>query len=164
MSLLDNAYDSVNESLRLAQRAETSERAWKFAILNLVQAIKLLLKERLYRENRLFIYDNIDKPRNTVCSWPSSESNGSASRSMAKTLRPSRKHASGGISFSTTNSNFSSMTLSQSMRFSSSSPTRFTRITSAVSYINTSKRSCGIKKHPLWSISARRLSPTEAVT
>lgn len=66
MSLLDNAYDSVNESLRLAQRAETSERAWKFAILNLVQAIELLLKERLYRENRLFIYDNIDKPRNTV--------------------------------------------------------------------------------------------------
>jgi hypothetical protein len=36
MSLLDNAYDSVNESLRLGQRAETSERAWKFAILNLV--------------------------------------------------------------------------------------------------------------------------------
>jgi hypothetical protein len=66
MSLLDNAYDSVNESLRLAERAETSERAWKFAILNLVQAIELLLKERLYRENSLFIYDNIDRPHNTV--------------------------------------------------------------------------------------------------
>jgi hypothetical protein len=44
MNLLENAYDSLNESLRLAERADKQANAWKFAILNLVQAIELLLK------------------------------------------------------------------------------------------------------------------------
>ena len=47
MSLLENAYDFLNESLRSAGRAEAEPHAWKFAVLNLVQAIELLLKARL---------------------------------------------------------------------------------------------------------------------
>ena len=71
--LLENAYDSLNESLRLAERAEKQENAWKFAILNLVQAIELLLKERLYRENRLFIYETSIIPATlSLCSLLSS--------------------------------------------------------------------------------------------
>jgi hypothetical protein len=67
MTLLDNAYDFVNYSLELSEDAENRDpAAWKPAILNIVQGIELLVKERLYREHRLLIFDNVDKPRNTV--------------------------------------------------------------------------------------------------
>lgn len=39
---------------------------WKFAILNLVQAIELSLKELLRREHPILIYKNIDSPKTTV--------------------------------------------------------------------------------------------------
>ena len=63
---MDNAYDFVNESLGAARRASRRGRAWKFAIVNLVQAIELLLKERLRQEHEVLIYENVDKKRNTV--------------------------------------------------------------------------------------------------
>jgi hypothetical protein len=66
MDLLENAYDFLNESFRAARRARQQGRAWKFAIVNLVQAIELLLKERLRREHEALIYENVDKRRNTV--------------------------------------------------------------------------------------------------
>lgn len=46
MRLLDNAYDFLNESLRDSIAAEQDSKAWKFGILNIVQSIELLLKER----------------------------------------------------------------------------------------------------------------------
>jgi hypothetical protein len=66
MNLLENAYDSINESLRKTIEAESNPGAWKFALLTIVQAIELLLKERLYREHRLLVYENVDKPTRTV--------------------------------------------------------------------------------------------------
>lgn len=66
MDLLENAYDFLNDSLRAARRARQRGRAWKFAIVNLVQAIELLLKERLRREHEALIYENVDKRKNTV--------------------------------------------------------------------------------------------------
>jgi hypothetical protein len=66
MSLLENAHDFVNESLEYATRAEGEPRQWKFAILNIVQAIELVLKERLRREHHLLMYENVDKPTRTV--------------------------------------------------------------------------------------------------
>lgn len=66
MDLLDNAYDFVNESLRAARSAQKRARAWKFAIVHLVQAIELLLKERLRREHAALIYENVDRRKNTV--------------------------------------------------------------------------------------------------
>ena len=38
MSLLENAYDFLNESLRSAVRAEAEPHAWKFAVLNRLEA------------------------------------------------------------------------------------------------------------------------------
>jgi hypothetical protein len=61
MTLLDNAYDFLNTSLEVAEAAESEPTAWKQAILGIVQAIELLLKERLRREHPLFIYSDIDK-------------------------------------------------------------------------------------------------------
>jgi hypothetical protein len=66
MDLLDNAYDFVNESLRSARGASRRARAWKFAIVHIVQAIELLLKERLRREHPVLIYENVDRQKNTV--------------------------------------------------------------------------------------------------
>lgn len=63
LSLLENAFDFLNCSLEFVVRARNqgSQREWKFAILNIVHAIELLLKERLRREHELLIYANIDK-------------------------------------------------------------------------------------------------------
>jgi hypothetical protein len=66
MELVENAYDFVNESLRAARQAERRARAWKFAIVHIVQAIELLLKERLRREHPILIYENVDRKKNTV--------------------------------------------------------------------------------------------------
>ena len=63
LSLLENAFDFLNCSLDFFVRArnQDSQKEWKFAILNIVHAIELLLKERLRREHELLIYANIDK-------------------------------------------------------------------------------------------------------
>lgn len=66
MDLLENAYDFLNDSLRAARGTRQRGRAWKFAIVNLVQAIELLLKERLRREHEALIYENVDRRKNTV--------------------------------------------------------------------------------------------------
>jgi HEPN domain-containing protein len=55
MSLLENAYDFLNESLRSAERAGQDSKAWKFAVLHVVQAIELLLKARLHAEHPVLI-------------------------------------------------------------------------------------------------------------
>lgn len=66
LSLLENAESFAIEGIEAAIRAETNSREWKFAILHIVQAIELVLKEILRREHDKFIYENIDNPKNTV--------------------------------------------------------------------------------------------------
>jgi HEPN domain-containing protein len=66
MSLLDNAYDFLNEALRSAERAGQDLKAWKFAVLHMVQAIELLLKARLQAEHPVLIYEDVDRRAKTV--------------------------------------------------------------------------------------------------
>ncbi len=66
LSLIENAHDFLNHSLSQAIVAEESAENWKYAILHLVQAIELSLKDRLRREHPSLIYRNIDKPKETV--------------------------------------------------------------------------------------------------
>jgi len=66
MNLLENSYDFLNESLRAAVRAEADPHAWKFAVLNAVQAVELLLKARLQKVHPVLIYENVDNPGRTV--------------------------------------------------------------------------------------------------
>jgi hypothetical protein len=66
MTLLENSYDFLNESLRAAQRAEKEPHAWKFAVFNLVQGLELLLKARLQAEHSVLIYENVDARTRTV--------------------------------------------------------------------------------------------------
>ncbi len=66
LSLLDNAVSFAEDALANAVVAEQEPLRWKFAILSLVQAIELSLKELLFRQHPFLIYKDIDRPKNTV--------------------------------------------------------------------------------------------------
>ena len=66
LSLLQNAHSFLVEALSKAILAEKDSTQWKYAILNLVQAIELSLKELLRCEHPALIYRNVDKPGETV--------------------------------------------------------------------------------------------------
>lgn len=63
MSLLNNSYDFLNESLYYEKEADNNYevRAWKMAIINIVQAMELMLKECLRKVHPILIHENIDK-------------------------------------------------------------------------------------------------------
>jgi hypothetical protein len=76
LSLLQNAYEYLNESLVQLSRAreQGDQLSWKSALLNITFCIELMLKERLRREHHLLIYANIDRFRpitreTTTVSW-----------------------------------------------------------------------------------------------
>jgi hypothetical protein len=67
LDLVGNAYDFLNESLSNATMAGDGETTlWKFAIVNIAQAIELLLKERLRREHFLLVYVDVERKHITV--------------------------------------------------------------------------------------------------
>lgn len=60
LSLRENAYDFIGESLRFAERAPSDPKGWKFAIVLAAQGIELLLKARLANEHPLLVRANVD--------------------------------------------------------------------------------------------------------
>ncbi|GAB3253826.1 hypothetical protein [Arthrobacter pigmenti] len=66
LSLIDNAYDSLNESLAYVETALTDHTRWKFAVLNLVHAVELVVKQRLHDEHELLIWEDVDRPGRTA--------------------------------------------------------------------------------------------------
>jgi|GEM_PF-1590142 len=62
LSLVENARSFVIEALAKAVAAETDPVQWKFAILHVVQAIELSLKELLKQQHPILVYRNVDKP------------------------------------------------------------------------------------------------------
>jgi HEPN domain-containing protein len=66
LNLLDNAQSIIIEALRKVVVAEKDHSEWKFAILHVLQAIELSLKELLRLQHRILIYTNVDKPEHTV--------------------------------------------------------------------------------------------------
>lgn len=66
VTLHDNASLFINEAIRNVRRARREPQYWSFAILHLVQGLELLMKHVLQLEHPLFIFENIDNPKNTV--------------------------------------------------------------------------------------------------
>ncbi|RWX57202.1 hypothetical protein [Photobacterium chitinilyticum] len=66
LNLLENSQSFLVEAVDKAIGAEDEVRHWQFAILNLVQSLELSLKLILKNIHHLFIYENIDNPKNTV--------------------------------------------------------------------------------------------------
>lgn len=69
LTLLENSYSFLSEALTKAVAAEMEPGQWKFAIFNLIQAVELSLKEKLAREHRLLVFQNVDKREQTVNLW-----------------------------------------------------------------------------------------------
>jgi len=66
LDLLENSQSFLVEAVDKAIGAEENVRHWQFAVLNLVQSLELSLKLILKNIHPLFIYENIDNPKNTV--------------------------------------------------------------------------------------------------
>ena len=68
LTLIENSRSFFCEALRKALDTETYPHThqWKFAILNICQAIELSLKERLRREHPALIWKDVDKQKLTV--------------------------------------------------------------------------------------------------
>lgn len=62
LSLIENAYDSFAESLSYVELAGANPSRWKFAVLNLVHAVELVLKQCLVNEHELLVWQDIDRP------------------------------------------------------------------------------------------------------
>jgi hypothetical protein len=65
LTLLENAYHSLNVSLRHVE-FDSNGPSWKIAILLLVHTLELFLKERLRRAHPLLINSNVDRPGHTA--------------------------------------------------------------------------------------------------
>jgi hypothetical protein len=66
LTLLDNSHAFLNEAVIYAVSAQDDVRKWQFAVLNLVQSLELSLKSLLHSVHPVLIFENIDKPKNTV--------------------------------------------------------------------------------------------------
>lgn len=66
LNLRENAIDFLEDALSNAMVAEEVPRRWKFAVLSVVQAIELSLKQLLSEVHPLFVYANIDNPDKTI--------------------------------------------------------------------------------------------------
>ena len=66
LNLVENALSFASEAIVKAVLAEEKEHEWKFAILHMVQAIELSLKELLRMQHPVLIYRNVEAQTNTV--------------------------------------------------------------------------------------------------
>lgn len=69
LSLEENAYGFLNQSLKHYRKTSRNIQEWPFALLHLVQSLELLLKRVLETINPILIYKDIDQPnpdRHTV--------------------------------------------------------------------------------------------------
>lgn len=66
MNLIENSNSFLIEAIKKMIDSRNNINNWKYAILMLVQAIELSLKEKLRNEHPIIIYTNIDKPKHTV--------------------------------------------------------------------------------------------------
>src|SRR4029453_9235642 len=93
MSLLENAYDFLNDALRSAERAGQDRQAWKFAVLHVVQAIELLLKARLQADS--LAVNGADPSLREACPWLPLAALGPSNREPARVPVPraaARRH------------------------------------------------------------------------
>jgi hypothetical protein len=66
LSLAQNAYNFLNQSLRHYRKSRRDVQEWPFALLHITQTLELLLKHLLQGIHPILIYDDIDKPKQTV--------------------------------------------------------------------------------------------------
>lgn len=65
-TLIENSYNFIKQSISQAIQAEENPEHWKYAILHLIMAIELVLKDLLRKDHEILIFKNIDNPKETV--------------------------------------------------------------------------------------------------
>lgn len=65
-NIISNAMDSLNEAIDYYKNGKkyNDERCFKFCILLLCHGAELLLKEVLYEQHKIFVFENIDEVKN----------------------------------------------------------------------------------------------------
>lgn len=66
LSLIENSYNFLNQSLRHYRKAARNVHEWPFALLHITQSIELMLKHVLRQTHPVLIFEDIDHPRRTV--------------------------------------------------------------------------------------------------
>lgn len=66
LNLLNNSISYFREAVSYAQPDEPDTNQWKFAIVNVVQAMELAFKERLRREHPVLIWESVDRQDKSV--------------------------------------------------------------------------------------------------
>src|SRR5258708_160615 len=66
LSLIENSYNFLNESLKHYRRTSRNIQDWPFALLHITQSIELMLKQALQRIHRILIFEDVDHPKYTV--------------------------------------------------------------------------------------------------
>ena len=63
LSLEENAYGFLNESLRHYRKTSRNIHEWPFALLHITQSLELMLKQVLKTIHPILIYEDIDQPK-----------------------------------------------------------------------------------------------------
>lgn len=66
LNLINNSISYFKEAVEYAQHDDRDEIRWKFAIVNVVQAMELAFKEKLRQIHPTFIYSSVDERKKTV--------------------------------------------------------------------------------------------------
>lgn len=66
LSLIENAYSFLNQSLRHYRKTTRNVQEWPFALLHITQSLELMLKHLLKEIHPILIYEDIDRPKRTV--------------------------------------------------------------------------------------------------
>jgi HEPN domain-containing protein len=66
LSLIENAYNFLNQSLRHYRQTSRNIEAWPFALLHITQSIELMLKHLLTNAHPILIFDDVDRRTRTV--------------------------------------------------------------------------------------------------
>jgi hypothetical protein len=66
LSLQENAYSFLNQSLQNYRKTARRIHEWPFALLHITQCLELLLKQLLKESHPVLIFEDVDKPKRTV--------------------------------------------------------------------------------------------------
>ena len=66
LSLIENSYNFLNQSLAHYRRTSKNVHQWPFTLLHVTQSIELMLKHVLKGVHPILIFEDIDNPQNSV--------------------------------------------------------------------------------------------------
>jgi hypothetical protein len=66
LSLIENSYNFLNQSLQHYRKTARNVHEWPFAILHITQSIELMLKQTLRNIHPILVFENVDHPKHAV--------------------------------------------------------------------------------------------------